>query len=192
MQMTAMNPFFFSKERAGGAFCLALAGVRVTTLLRMVTSDGIPNSNAPVSLSYSKHAPVDLTVPFGNCRPLLVHRHAWGVFKQTSSEKALGIRRRLPDPPSCPWPASQMPAFGSQWCWGIFEVLVEEISLNDPKGGCWCLSGICLTLESRKVIQAELRGFSVCSGPPRPHPSSTAASGTDQPLPVALFHLGGF
>lgn len=104
-----------------------------------------------MSLSYSKHAPVDLTAPFGNCWPLLVHRHARGVFKQTSTEKALGIRRRLPDPPSCPWPASQTPALGSQRCWGIFEALMEEISLNDPKGGCWCLLGICLTLESRRL-----------------------------------------
>ena len=84
--------FFFSKERAGGAFRLSLAGVRVTTLLRVVTSDGIPSSNAPVSLSYTKHAPVDLTAPFGNCRPSLVHRHTRGIFKQASTEKALGIR----------------------------------------------------------------------------------------------------
>lgn len=28
---------------------------------------------------------------------------------------------------------------------------MEEISLNDPKGGCWCLLGICLTLESRRL-----------------------------------------
>lgn len=149
MQMTAMNPFFFAQERAGGASRLSLALDGETTLLRMVVaSDGIPGSNAAVSLSYSKHAPADLRAPLGNCRPLIIHRHAWGVFKQASMEKALGIRQGLPDPFSCPEPASQTPALGSQQCWGIFGALMEAVSLNDPRGGCWCLLGICLTLAS--------------------------------------------
>ena len=102
MQMTAENPFFFAKERAGGASCLSLAVDGETTLLQLVASDGTPGSNAAVSLSYSKHAPADLRAPLGNCRPLIIHRHAWGVFKQASMEKVLGIRQGLPEPLSCP------------------------------------------------------------------------------------------
>lgn len=98
MQMTAENPFFFAKERAGGASCLSLAGDGETILLQLVASDGTPGSNAAVSLSYSKHTPADLRAPLGNCRPLIIHRHAWGVFKQVSMEKLWGSGKGAPSP----------------------------------------------------------------------------------------------